>query len=273
MAEENATKQSTALARIDTQALLLKAIESNAGIETMERLVALAKDMKAQMAREAWYEAMAAFQRECPAIKKTREATIPTRGGGGFSYSYAPLDEIVAVVQPILGAHGLSVSWRTRLEANQVIACCRISHVLGHSEDSGDTHIPIVQGDGGANPMQRVGIATTYARRYSLVSVLGLAPEDDDDGQAAPSRAKGKKTPAGKAEPSDPEPETPAADERAVKLAAIKETATTLGLSTDARQKLWTEYCGTGRAETVDLSALDALLSELRGRLPKGEGA
>jgi hypothetical protein len=32
-----------------------------------------------------------------------------------------------------------------------------------------------------------VGIALTYARRYSLLAIIGLAPEDDDDANSASS--------------------------------------------------------------------------------------
>ncbi len=176
-------RESTSLARLDPQALIEKAIESGSGIETMERLVALAKDVRAVQAREAWYEAMAEFQRRCPPIKKTRSAKIQT-ARASYSYSYAPLDEILSTIQPVMGDLGLSVSWRGRVEADKVIQNCRISHVLGHHEESGDVPMPIVLGDDGrgANPMQRVGIATTYAKRYSLLSIIGMAPEDDEDG-------------------------------------------------------------------------------------------
>ena len=183
------------LARLDPQALISQALESNAGIEMMERLVALAKDVREVQAKEAWYAAMAEFQRLCPPITKTATAKIQMRGGGAYSYRYAPLDAILAVIQPQLGPLGLSVSWRSRVEPSQVIVSCRISHTLGHHEESGEIAMPIVQGDGtGANPAQRVGIAATYAKRYALLGIIGMAPEDDDDAEgqeqpvAAPER-------------------------------------------------------------------------------------
>ena len=172
------------LARVDPQALIAQAIEKGAGIDTMERLVALAKDVREVQAREAWYAAMAEFQRTCPTIKKTARAKIQTRGGGSFEYSFAPLDEIMGTIQPIMGPLGLSVSWRSKFEKDAVIVSCRISHTFGHHEESGDVPMPVVQGDGGANPQQRVGIATTYAKRYSLLGIIGMAPEDDDDAES-----------------------------------------------------------------------------------------
>ena len=179
-------RDTTSLARLDPQALIAKAIETGAGIEMMERLVALAKDVREVQAREAWYAAMAEFQRGCPAIKKTGFAKIQT-ARASYEYRYAPLDEILSTIQPIMGPLGLSVSWRNRVEGDKVIASCRISHTLGHHEESGELSMPIVLADAdrGANPMQRVGIATTYAKRYSLLSIIGMAPEDDDDAQTS----------------------------------------------------------------------------------------
>lgn len=168
------------LMHIDPQALLLAAIEKDSGIETLERLVALAKDVRAVQAKEAWHEAMAGFHRACPEIFKTEEADI----GGKFRYHYAPLDEIMTKVRPVLGQLGLSVSWRTpRVEPDKVVRVCRISHALGHYEESGEIVIPIggTEDRSAATAAQRVGIAISYAERYSVKDILGLAPEDDDD--------------------------------------------------------------------------------------------
>jgi ERF superfamily len=168
---------------LDPHVLLKRAIEVGAGIETVERLVALVQEVRAVQAREAWYSAMADFQNACPAIRKTLTARIQT-SRSQYSYRYAPLDEILSVVQPVMGPLGLSIAWRSRVEPDRVIVSCRVAHALGHVEDSGEVAMPIVTADPGigANPPQRVGIALTYARRYSLMAIVGIAPEDDDDG-------------------------------------------------------------------------------------------
>jgi hypothetical protein len=168
------------IARLDPQVLLENAISSNAGVETMERLVALAKDVQAQQARIAWHDAMAEFQRKCPRIMRTETADIKT-ARGSYSYKWAPLDQILKTVTPVLSDNGLNISWRTRFEGNKAIATCRIAHRLGHSEESGEVAIQLPGGEMGANEPQRVGIAMTYARRYAVLSILGIAPEDDPD--------------------------------------------------------------------------------------------
>src|SRR5262245_31906112 len=82
-----------ALVRLDPQALLTLALQQSAGIDTIERLVALAKDVRAMAAREAFHKALADFQRECPPILKSKTATIRT-ARATYSYTFAPLPDI-----------------------------------------------------------------------------------------------------------------------------------------------------------------------------------
>lgn len=174
---------------VNPQALIQAAVETGAGMETLERLVALYKDVRAERAKAAWHKAMAEFQRTCPPVFKTATAQIKTRTGAGYSYSFAPLQEILGTVQPVLAPLGLSVSFRVKHGPNQVIASARVSHEFGHSEESGEVQMPVVDEGSGANAAQRVGIAATYAKRYALLAILGLAPESDtDSGKGEPPK-------------------------------------------------------------------------------------
>ena len=185
----------TALARLDPQALLHQAVEKGAGMDVLERLVALAERVQTITAKQAYDDAMAKFQRACPPIRKSRKAQIRTRQGGSYGYTFAPLDEITATVSPVMGEQGLSFRWRVPPadeltaagikpgEGHRVAIICRITHAAGHYEESGIITMPVEttqDGGTGANPMQRVGIALTYAKRYSLLVAIGRAPEDDD---------------------------------------------------------------------------------------------
>ena len=193
-------EQSLARVEMDPNSLIQSAIEKGAAVETMERLVALAKDIRQENARDAYYNAMAEFQRQCPFIPKSAKAEIRTRSGGSYSYQYAPLDVIMSKITPIMTGLGLSVSYRVKNGGNEVSAICRISHEFGHFEESGEVTMPVektTEGGSGANPAQRVGIANTYARRYALLAITGLAPQgDDQDGTL-----EGKKKSRGVAKP------------------------------------------------------------------------
>jgi ERF superfamily len=174
-----------ALARLDPQALLAAAIQQGAGIDVVERLVALAKDVNAAEARAQWYAAMARFQRAAPSIGKSGAARL--RREAPKPYAYATLEDIVGAVREALTAEGLSVGWRTRMEGNAVVVACHVAHQAGHREDSGELALPtgIAQGSS-MNAAQAVGSAMTYARRYTLLAMLGLQPEgEDDDGAGA----------------------------------------------------------------------------------------
>ena len=258
-------KEPTALARLDPQALIEKALESNAGIETMERLVALAKDVRAIQAKEAWYDAMAEFKATCPPIYKSKTAKMPR-----YSYKFAPLEEVCPIIDPVLSKCGLSYRWTTpKIQADKVTVACIVSHHLGHSESSGELEMPVMSatqradasGEGGANAMQRVGIALTYAERYSLFAVLGLRAENEDhDGHVRDE-----------APPQRVEDEPPAGNERTI---------------TDGQQKrLWAiaREHGWSQEEVKDLIAgwrcestneirmadYDAVIDKLKGREKK----
>jgi ERF superfamily len=179
------------MVQLDPQALIQSALDQGADIDKLERLIALAKDVRAEIARAAWYKAMAEFQEKGTRIMKSKRANM-----GKFSFDYAPLDEILSVVQPVMGPLGLSISFRLIADQSnekQVTYIARIVHALGHHEDSGPVTIPITQGgvvaeEKGANPAQRVGIAHSYSKRYAALAILGIAPEDDEN---APPRSSG----------------------------------------------------------------------------------
>lgn len=126
-----------------------------------------------------WAAAFTAAQAAMPSIPKSKRATIETRGGGGYSYAYADLPSIIEAIQPVLKAHGLAVAQSVTGGDGQVGVETRIYHTAGHVESFGPLHLP-AGGDA-----RSVGSAVTYARRYALCAALGIAADEDDDGQAA----------------------------------------------------------------------------------------
>ena len=170
---------------LSAESLIAKAIEHQVPIETMERLLAMRKELKAEQAREAFYRALSGFQAACPVIPKTKTAEVLSRSGGSYRYSYAPLDGIVKVIAPLLQQYGLSFTVQTRLEQEPLsqVAVCTVHHVDGHSESS-EFRAPIDQG-ARMNEMQKAASAQTYAKRYALCNALGiLTGDEDDDAQA-----------------------------------------------------------------------------------------
>lgn len=162
------------------QGLLHYALEKGADVGALEKLVDLHERVTKTEAAREFARAMAAFQAECPPIKKDSTAKIATRGGSGYSYTYAELDSIAATVNPLLRENGLSYTWNSSVdERGAMLTCiCIVRHINGHSESSNFT-LPIAN-DSAMSPQQKVAAALTFARRQSLVAALGLVTTDED---------------------------------------------------------------------------------------------
>lgn len=125
------------------------------------------------------YTALAAAQAEIKNPPKAKEAKIKTKTGAEFSYKYADIAEVLTTVLPVLSKHGLAILQPTRIIDNHLC----IETVLTHS--SGETISSLYPVCQVANDHQQMGSAMTYARRYALCSMVGIAAEDDTDAQGA----------------------------------------------------------------------------------------
>jgi len=153
-----------------------QAIEAKAPVETLERLFALHKEVKADKAKTAFIEALTAFQAVCPIIKKTK--SVMNKDGRTVRYMYAPIDSVVEQIKSALADNKLSYRWEVNKNENHMKVSCVLTHILGHSESS-DFEIPIVETQFMTSP-QSYATAQTYAKRYTLLNVLGIATADED---------------------------------------------------------------------------------------------
>ncbi len=114
-------------------------------------------------------------QSEMGALVKT------TKGEHG---KYATLADVQDVCYPALRNHGIVVfqSVGTEILENGSLVV-RVSCTLYHAE-SGENLVNEIVLPPTKNDARGVGSAITYARRYILTTMVGLAPEDDD-GQSA----------------------------------------------------------------------------------------
>lgn len=122
--------------------------------------------------------ALADAQANFPPIPKSKTANVTAREGKqGYSYSYADLGDVLAAVRPVLGARGIVVTQPTRREDGRLILRTELRHVSG---DFIDSEVELA-----ANPAvpQQFGGSLTYLRRYELVTLLGIAAEEDTDAQ------------------------------------------------------------------------------------------
>ena len=101
-----------------------------------------------------------------------------------FKSKYAPLDAIVDATRPVLLKHGLAISQTPLYMEGSAGVETTILHTSGHSTTT-TLLLPLKD-----QSPQGVGGAITYARRYALAAVLGLATEEDDDGNVSSGLSK-----------------------------------------------------------------------------------
>lgn len=166
--------------------LLTLAVQRGTPVAELKELVDLHERMEKREAVKAFAAAMAAFQKECPQIKKSSTASVATKGGSKWSYTYAELDEIAGTVGPVLARNGLSYTWDCIVDKTMLTAICIVRHVEGHSIEAKFT-LPTEASSPGMNAQQAVGAALTYAKRQSLCAALGLTMTDNDTDAVDPT--------------------------------------------------------------------------------------
>lgn len=121
---------------------------------------------------------------------------------GGKATSYATLESVIDTAKPALQANGLAF---IQAPGAVIDGALEMTTMIVHGE-SGQwmrftLHVPLQQ-----KTAQGVGSAITYARRYSLMSALGLPAEDDDGNEASKPVPKQEPKPAQKQQAKAQEP-------------------------------------------------------------------
>ena len=118
-------------------------------------------------------KALAKFQSEVSDPNRTKENAF-------LKSKYVTLDSLLQAVRPVLANNGLSFLQVPFTSADVVSVTTMLLHESGEWLESDPFTLPLMKND-----PQGVGSVVTYARRYSLSSILGVAwDEDDDDAQS-----------------------------------------------------------------------------------------
>jgi hypothetical protein len=154
------------------------------------------------------FAALAAFQAENPELKRTKLVEFEAKGRI-IKFWYAPLDEVLQAVRPLTAKHGLSITWEEKSEMKMVCAIYHESYVVEQiklddkvSKPEETTSVaklisveknvlrsmPITVRRAG--DMKDIGSDSTYARRYTLAEVLGVAPDEDTDAPSLQARVE-----------------------------------------------------------------------------------
>lgn len=156
-------------------ALISQAIAANLDVEKMERLFSLREKVKAEMAKEAFTEAMALAQASFPVIKKTK----PVKNKAGqIVYYYEPTDGIISQVQKPIAINGLSYRFDEKNTETEKTAICIVRHIMGYEEATPFT-VPIGS-EAYMTDVQKHGARSTFAKRYAFCNAFGIITGDED---------------------------------------------------------------------------------------------
>jgi hypothetical protein len=147
--------------------------------------------------------ALAKAQAELTNPEKTLTATIAAPNGER-TFRYASLAAGLNLVRKCLGQHEIAVMQTTAVDHDQIILTTLLVHASGEWVSSLWPVCPA------AEPSAQIkGAALTYARRYALFTLVGIAGEDDLDApelnqvveqprpeQPLPAKAKGGRVPS-----------------------------------------------------------------------------
>jgi hypothetical protein len=101
-----------------------------------------------------------------------------------FGSKYADLAVCIEAVIDALHDNGIALIQHTDQSDKGVIVSTVFMHESGEHMETGSIFVPAAQ-----NSPQAFGSALTYARRYSLMTACGIAPEDDDGNAASKPQA------------------------------------------------------------------------------------
>lgn len=185
------------------------------------------------------YSALAAAQGEMG--RAAKDATNPA-----FKSKYADLSSVMDACMPALSKHGIAVLQPAfDDESGRYI---KTIFVHGESGEAVECRVPLIVGK---NDMQGYGSAATYARRYGLMGMAGIAPDDDDGNLAA------------KSPPEKPAPKAdkPAADDMVIVIAedSLKDAETLEQLLA-----IWKDLPPNVKAVPAVITAKDKRKAELQ---------
>lgn len=193
-----------------------------------------------------------------------------------FRSRYASLTSVMEACRDALSANQIAVIQDAEVNDKTVTVTTMLLHASGEFISS-SLSMPFAQ----ATP-QAIGSSLTYAKRYSLSSLVGITSDEDDDGEAGSNSPKSQgfkdvqvtpakeqtkpATTSNTTEVRSKETRAKRASSRAAKIREIFQTSTTLGMNIMALKEFISKVTGKSIAESSDLSDADlpTILAELQ---------
>jgi hypothetical protein len=130
-------------------------------------------------------EALLALQADPPVLTKNREGQA-----GSQKTKYADLVHVNQVVLSKLNSYGVAyIAQPTMQDDGRFVLAYELLHVASGTSRKGNYPLKLSENS------QQMGSAISYARRYALLAVTGIAAEDeDDDGRSTDGRGSAQRS-------------------------------------------------------------------------------
>lgn len=132
--------------------------------------------------------ALSKAQSAFPDIPKDKTVKVKMKSGGEYSYKYAELSSIVKATRKPLADNELSFTQGIAKDGDLVLCVTKLLHSSG---EWFETNYPVIYSE---DDMQGVAGGFTFSRRYGLSALLGIATEEDTDGNGANREKPQQKT-------------------------------------------------------------------------------
>jgi hypothetical protein len=144
------------------------------------REIVMTEDVEAKPTFKGIATALASAQGEMSKAEKTANNAAFKGEGKPKGTAYATLSSVMDACMPALTSRGIAVIQPTG--ENEIGRYVKTILIHGNSGETLECTVPLIIGK---QDMQGYGSAVTYARRYGLMSMAGIAPADDDGNAAA----------------------------------------------------------------------------------------
>jgi hypothetical protein len=169
------TESAQPLTQTSAEELISKAIEKGVPVETMERLLVMRRELKAEWAKEQFDIAFGKLQREMPVVRKTEAVR---NKDGSAKYKFAPLEVIVPIVKDTISDNGFIYDFDTTDDGKMLTTTCKITHKSGHTKLNSFS-VPI-GAEQYMTEVQKFGARDTFCKRYAFLNGFGIIVEGED---------------------------------------------------------------------------------------------
>ena len=177
---ELATVKKEIATQSESGLLLQMAIDKDLDVDKLEKLIDLKVKEEERLCKKDFELHFSEMKAELPVIEKSKEVKDDK---GNHMYNFAPLAEIQSLCDPIIASYKFGYYWD-----ESYIPETKSKRVTFYLSGYGYTKsnyfdVPDIQSNKWANPIQTGGIKSSYGKRYTFESGLGLIVKGiDTDG-------------------------------------------------------------------------------------------